>query len=56
MPEMAATAHVLNVAEPLVLGFHLVRVVVANVLIDPVSRLANRLRLTSAAGVRPDAA
>ncbi|SDH98212.1 AbrB family transcriptional regulator [Alloyangia pacifica] len=46
MPEMAVTAHALGASVPLVLGFHLVRVVVANFLIEPVWRLAHRLKLS----------
>lgn len=45
MPEMAVTAHALGLSVPLVLGFHLVRVVISNFLIDPIWRVASRLRL-----------
>ncbi|WP_426956262.1 AbrB family transcriptional regulator [Muricoccus radiodurans] len=40
MPEMAVTAKALDLAVPLVLGFHLVRVLLCNVLVGPVWRLA----------------
>lgn len=40
MPEMAVTAQALNLAVPLVLGFHLVRVVLCNLLVSPLWRAA----------------
>jgi hypothetical protein len=40
MPEMAVTAKALDLAVPLVLGFHLVRTVLCNLLVGPVWRLA----------------
>jgi len=45
MPEMALTAKALELAVPLVLGFHLTRTVLANLLVGPVHRLAVRLGL-----------
>ncbi len=39
MPEMAITAKALDLAVPLVLGFHLVRVLLCNLLIAPIWRL-----------------
>nr|WP_255529076.1 AbrB family transcriptional regulator [Roseomonas rosulenta] len=39
MPEMAVTAKALDLAVPLVLGFHLVRTVLCNLLVGPVWRL-----------------
>ncbi|MDW8398617.1 MAG: AbrB family transcriptional regulator [Acetobacteraceae bacterium] len=43
MPEMAITAKALDLAVPLVLGFHLTRVVLCNLLVGPLWRLAVRL-------------
>jgi hypothetical protein len=43
MPEMALTAKALELAVPLVLGFHLTRTVLANLLVGPTCRLAVRL-------------
>jgi membrane AbrB-like protein len=40
MPEMAVTAKAMDLAVPLVLGFHLVRVLLCNMLIGPIWRLA----------------
>lgn len=40
MPEMALTAQALDLAVPLVLGFHLVRVVLCNLLVVPMWRVA----------------
>ncbi len=40
MPEMAITAKALDLAVPLVLGFHLVRMVLCNLLVGPIWRLA----------------
>jgi len=40
MPEMALTAKALDLAVPLVLGFHLTRVVICSFLVGPVWRLA----------------
>lgn len=40
MPEMAVTAQALDLAVPLVLGFHLVRVVLCNLLVGPIGRIA----------------
>ncbi len=40
MPEMAVTAQALNLAVPLVLGFHLVRVILCNLLVSPLWRAA----------------
>ncbi|BDG73566.1 AbrB family transcriptional regulator [Roseomonas fluvialis] len=40
MPEMAVTAKALELAVPLVLGFHLVRTVLCNLLVGPIWRLA----------------
>lgn len=45
MPEMAVTAKALDLAVPLVLGFHLVRMVLCNLLVAPIGRLAGRLGL-----------
>ncbi|QHI98372.1 hypothetical protein GT347_10435 [Xylophilus rhododendri] len=45
MPEMAVTAQALKVSVPLVLGFHFVRVVFSNLLLEPVWRCARALRL-----------
>lgn len=45
MPEMAITAKALDLAVPLVLGFHLTRVVLCNLLIGPIWRLGVRLGL-----------
>lgn len=46
MPEMALTAHVLGVSVPLVLGFHLVRIIMAIFLIEPLWWVARRLKLS----------
>jgi membrane AbrB-like protein len=43
MPEMAVTAKALDLAVPLVLGFHLVRTVLCNLLVGPVWRVVERL-------------
>ncbi|MBW6398548.1 AbrB family transcriptional regulator [Roseomonas sp. HJA6] len=40
MPEMAITAQALNLAVPLVLGFHLVRVILCNLLVMPLFRFS----------------
>lgn len=40
MPEMAVTAKALDLAVPLVLGFHLVRTVLCNLLVGPIWRVA----------------
>jgi membrane AbrB-like protein len=40
MPEMALTAKALDLAVPLVLGFHLVRVVLCSLLVGPIWRVA----------------
>lgn len=45
MPEMTVTAHALGASVPLVLGFHLVRVVLSNLLIEPTWKLARAMRL-----------
>nr|WP_272877339.1 AbrB family transcriptional regulator [Neoroseomonas eburnea] len=45
MPEMAVTAKALDLAVPLVLGFHLVRTVLCNLLVGPIWRLALALGL-----------
>jgi membrane AbrB-like protein len=45
MPEMAMTAKALDLAVPLVLGFHLVRVILSNLLVGPMWRLAVRIGL-----------
>ncbi|MBN8746377.1 Putative ammonia monooxygenase [Xylophilus ampelinus] len=45
MPEMAVTAQALQASVPLVLGFHFVRVVFSNLLLEPVWRCARALRL-----------
>ncbi len=45
MPEMAITAKALDLAVPLVLAFHLTRVVLCNLLIGPIWRLGLLLRL-----------
>jgi hypothetical protein len=45
MPEMALTAKALELAVPLVLGFHLARTLLANLLVGPLLRLLERLRL-----------
>lgn len=46
MPEMTITAKALEVGVPLVLGFHLVRTLVCNLLVGPVWRLMTRLGLS----------
>lgn len=43
MPEMAVTAKALDLAVPLVLGFHLVRTLLCNLLVGPLWRLAQVL-------------
>lgn len=43
MPEMALTAQALELAVPLVLGFHLVRTVLCNLLVGPIYRVGARL-------------
>jgi membrane AbrB-like protein len=48
MPEMTITAKTLEVAVPLVLGFHIVRMLLCNVAVEPFWRLAVRLRLLRA--------
>jgi uncharacterized membrane protein AbrB (regulator of aidB expression) len=45
MPEMAITAKALDLAVPLVLGFHLIRTLSANLLVGPIFRLGQKLRL-----------
>ena len=45
MPEMAVTAKALELAVPLVLGFHLVRTVMCNLLVGPMWRAGLRLGL-----------
>ncbi len=45
MPEMTITAKALDLAVPLVLGFHLVRQLMCNLLLGPVWRLATALGL-----------
>jgi membrane AbrB-like protein len=45
MPEMAITAKALDLAVPLVLGFHLIRTLSANLLVGPIFRLGRKLRL-----------
>lgn len=45
MPEMTVTAKALDLAVPLVLGFHLVRTVLCNLLVGPIWRLAARMGL-----------
>lgn len=45
MPEMAITAKALDLAVPLVLGFHLVRVLLCNLLVGPIWRGAVRFGL-----------
>lgn len=45
MPEMAVTAKALDLAVPLVLGFHLVRTVMCNLLVGPIWRLGLRFGL-----------
>ncbi len=45
MPEMALTAKALELAVPLVLGFHLTRTVLCNLLVGPMHRWAVRLGL-----------
>ena len=45
MPEMAVTAKALDLAVPLVLGFHLVRTVLCNLLVGPIWRAAVALGL-----------
>jgi len=49
MPEMALTAKALEMAVPLVLGFHLVRTLLANVLVGPLGGLGARLGLLGGA-------
>lgn len=44
MPEMAVTAKTLDFAVPLVLGFHLVRTVMCNLLVGPLWRFVSTLR------------
>jgi uncharacterized membrane protein AbrB (regulator of aidB expression) len=45
MPEMAITAKALDLAVPLVLGFHLMRTLLCNLLVEPVWRAVLALRL-----------
>ncbi|MBV1797682.1 AbrB family transcriptional regulator [Siccirubricoccus sp. G192] len=45
MPEMALTAKALELAVPLVLGFHLTRTVLCNLLVGPIHRLGLRFGL-----------
>ncbi len=45
MPEMALTAKALELAVPLVLGFHLTRTVLCNLLVGPLHRIGLRLGL-----------
>jgi membrane AbrB-like protein len=45
MPEMALTAKALELGVPLVLGFHLTRTVLSNLLVGPIHRLAARFGL-----------
>lgn len=45
MPEMAVTAHALETSVPLVLGFHFVRVVFCNLLLDVFWRCVRTVRL-----------
>ena len=45
MPEMAVTAKALDLAVPLVLGFHLVRTVMCNLVVGPLWRLVVALGL-----------
>ena len=45
MPEMALTAKALELAVPLVLGFHLTRTVLCNLLVGPLHRMGLRLGL-----------
>ena len=45
MPEMALTAKALELAVPLVLGFHLTRTVLCNLLVGPLHRLGLRIGL-----------
>jgi membrane AbrB-like protein len=45
MPEMSLTAKALDLAVPLVLGFHLVRSLLSNVLVKPLYQLGLRLNL-----------
>ncbi len=46
MPEMTITAKALELAVPLVLGFHLVRMLMCNLMVAPIWKLALRLGLT----------
>jgi len=45
MPEMAVTAHALETSVPLVLGFHFIRVVFCNLLLDAFWRCVRTVRL-----------
>jgi uncharacterized protein len=45
MPEMALTAKALELAVPLVLGFHLTRTVLCNLLVGPLHRMGLKLGL-----------
>ena len=45
MPEMGITAQSLDLAVPLVLGFHLTRTVLCNLLVGPIYRAARALRV-----------
>ena len=45
MPEMALTAKALELAVPLVLGFHLTRTVLCNLLVGPLHRAGLKLGL-----------
>jgi uncharacterized protein len=45
MPEMALTAKALELAVPLVLGFHLTRTVLCNLLVGPIHLLGLRFGL-----------
>lgn len=44
-PEMVVTAATLDVAVPLVLGFHLIRMLISNLLIEPLWTISERLRV-----------
>jgi uncharacterized membrane protein AbrB (regulator of aidB expression) len=45
MPEMTVTAKALELGVPLVLGFHLVRMLICNLTVAPIWRLAVRFGL-----------
>ncbi|MVA23849.1 AbrB family transcriptional regulator [Agrobacterium vitis] len=53
-PEMVVTAAALNVAVPLVLGFHLVRMLISNLLIGPIWHIAEMAGMAGRDIAKPD--